>query len=59
MNLFVCFFSLSSEADQLFNTLLHEQGIIDFGIGTDAAAAAGIHFADYIFPAYDQVMKYV
>ncbi len=47
-------------ADRVFNTPLCEQGIIGFGIGVAVAgstAIAEIQFADYIFPAYDQVNK--
>lgn len=43
---------------RVFNTPLCEQGIVGFGIGianTGAAAIAEIQFADYIFPAFDQV----
>ena len=42
----------------MFNTPLCEQGIIGFGIGAAVAGTtsiAEIQFADYIFPAYDQV----
>lgn len=42
----------------MFNTPLAEQGIVAFGIGMAAAgstAIAEIQFADYIFPAFDQV----
>lgn len=42
----------------MFNTPLCEQGIVGFGIGiavTGATAIAEIQFADYIFPAFDQV----
>lgn len=42
----------------MFNTPLSEQGIVGFGIGMAAAGAtaiAEIQFADYIFPAFDQV----
>lgn len=42
----------------MFNTPLCEQGIAGFGIGvanTGATAIAEIQFADYIFPAFDQV----
>lgn len=45
-------------ADRVFNTPLCEQGIVGFGIGvanTGATAIAEIQFADYIFPAFDQV----
>jgi 2-oxoisovalerate dehydrogenase E1 component beta subunit len=47
-------------ADRVFNTPLCEQGIIGFGIGAAVAGAtsiAEIQFADYIFPAYDQVKR--
>jgi 2-oxoisovalerate dehydrogenase E1 component beta subunit len=46
--------------DRVFNTPLAEQGIVAFGIGLAAAGAtaiAEIQFADYIFPAFDQVIK--
>ena len=46
--------------DRVFNTPLCEQGIAGFGIGLAAAGAtaiAEIQFADYIFPAFDQVIK--
>jgi 2-oxoisovalerate dehydrogenase E1 component beta subunit len=49
-------------ADRVFNTPLCEQGIIGFGIGAAVAgttAIAEIQFADYIFPAYDQVRTIV
>ena len=45
-------------ADRVFNTPLCEQGILGFGIGlavSGATAVAEIQFADYIFPAFDQV----
>lgn len=45
-------------SDRVFNTPLCEQGIAGFGIGvavTGATAIAEIQFADYIFPAFDQV----
>lgn len=44
--------------ERVFNTPLSEQGIAGFGIGLAAAggtAIAEIQFADYIFPAFDQV----
>lgn len=50
-------FSLPGK-DRVFNTPLCEQGIVGFGIGvavTGATAIAEIQFADYIFPAFDQV----
>ncbi|XP_032224268.2 2-oxoisovalerate dehydrogenase subunit beta, mitochondrial-like [Nematostella vectensis] len=46
--------------DRVFNTPLSEQGIVGFGIGVAAAgstAIAEIQFADYIFPAFDQLVN--
>jgi len=46
--------------DRVFNTPLCEQGIIGFGIGVAAAggiAVAEIQFADYIHPAFDQIVN--
>ena len=57
---YFCFcFSLSGK-DRVFNTPLSEQGIVGFGIGVAAAGAtaiAEIQFADYIYPAFDQVFE--
>ena len=42
----------------MFNTPLTEQGIAGFGVGLALmghTAIAEIQFADYIFPAFDQV----
>lgn len=53
------FFSFLGK-DRVFNTPLCEQGIVGFGIGiavTGATAIAEIQFADYIFPAFDQVSR--
>lgn len=47
--------------DRVFNTPISEQGIAGFGIGLANAgisAIAEIQFADYIFPAFDQVPRY-
>jgi len=47
-------------SDRVFNTPLCEQGIIGFGIGVatmGATAIAEIQFADYIFPAFDQIVN--
>ncbi|KAG9294572.1 hypothetical protein G9A89_008051 [Geosiphon pyriformis] len=46
--------------DRVFNTPLTEQGIVGFGIGMAAmghTAIAEIQFADYIFPAFDQLVN--
>ncbi|XP_015786373.1 2-oxoisovalerate dehydrogenase subunit beta, mitochondrial [Tetranychus urticae] len=46
--------------ERVFNTPLCEQGIVGFGIGLAAAGAtaiAEIQFADYIFPAFDQILN--
>jgi 2-oxoisovalerate dehydrogenase E1 component beta subunit len=43
---------------RVFNTPLCEQGIVGFGIGLASMgnrAIAEIQFADYIYPAFDQV----
>lgn len=45
-------------SDRVFNTPLCEQGLVAFGIGFAAlgkTAIAEIQFADYIFPAIDQI----
>ena len=47
-------------ADRVFNTPLSEQGIAGFGIGMAASGfdvIAEIQFADYIFPAFDQIVN--
>ncbi|XP_009860514.2 2-oxoisovalerate dehydrogenase subunit beta, mitochondrial [Ciona intestinalis] len=46
--------------DRVFNTPLCEQGIVGFGIGAAVAgstAIAEIQFADYILPAFDQIVN--
>ncbi|KNC80648.1 2-oxoisovalerate dehydrogenase subunit beta, mitochondrial [Sphaeroforma arctica JP610] len=46
--------------DRVFNTPLCEQGIVGFGIGMATmghTAIAEIQFADYIFPAFDQIVN--
>ena len=48
--------------DRVFNTPLCEQGIAGFAIGAAVAGSnviAEMQFADYIFPAFDQVYKHV
>lgn len=46
--------------DRVFNTPLTEQGIVGFGIGMAAVGhtpIAEIQFADYVFPAFDQIVN--
>jgi len=46
--------------DRVFNTPLTEQGIVGFGIGLATighTAVAEIQFADYIYPAFDQIVN--
>ena len=46
--------------DRVFNTPLSEQGIAGFAIGTACAGSttiAEMQFADYIFPAFDQIVN--
>lgn len=46
--------------ERVFNTPLCEQGIVAFGIGlavSGAKAIAEIQFADYIYPAFDQIVN--
>ncbi len=46
--------------DRVFNTPLSEQGIAGFAIGlaqTGMTTIAEIQFADYIFPAFDQIVN--
>lgn len=47
-------------ADRVFNTPLCEQGILGFAIGLATAGhtpVPEIQFADYIFPAFDQIVN--
>ena len=46
--------------DRIFNTPLSEQGIAGFAIGaatSGSTAIAEMQFADYIFPAFDQIVN--
>ncbi|KAJ2315365.1 2-oxoisovalerate dehydrogenase subunit beta 2, mitochondrial, partial [Coemansia sp. Cherry 401B] len=57
---FRCSVGLADEfgGERVFNTPLTEQGIAGFGIGMAAmghTSIAEIQFADYIFPAFDQL----
>lgn len=59
---FRCTMDLQKKYGQsrVFNTPLCEQGIVGFGIGAanmGCTAIAEIQFADYIFPAFDQVHR--
>lgn len=59
---FRCSINLQSKygTDRVFNTPLCEQGIVGFGIGAacqGAKAICEIQFADYIFPAFDQIVN--
>ena len=59
---FRCCVGLQEEFGQsrVFNTPLCEQGIVGFGIGYASmgkTAIAEIQFADYIFPAFDQIVN--
>lgn len=47
-------------AERVFNTPLTEQGIVGFGIGLAAEGmrpVAEIQFADYVYPAFDQLVN--
>ncbi|KAH7312403.1 2-oxoisovalerate dehydrogenase beta subunit [Stachybotrys elegans] len=47
-------------SERVFNTPLTEQGIMGFGIGLAAEGmrpVAEIQFADYVFPAFDQLVN--
>jgi len=59
---FRCSMNLSTEfgEDRVFNTPLSEQGIVGFAIGAAAEGMrpiAEIQFADYVFPAFDQIVN--
>lgn len=59
---FRCTMGLAEEfgRQRVFNTPLTEQGIAGFGIGLASmgqTAIAEIQFADYIFPAFDQLVN--
>ena len=59
---FRCTMGMNEEfgTDRVFNTPLSEQGIAGFAIGaatSGATAIAEIQFADYIFPAFDQIVN--
>jgi len=59
---FRCTMGLAEEfgRERVFNTPVTEQGIVGFGIGLAAmgqTAIAEIQFADYIYPAFDQIVN--
>ncbi|KAJ6016094.1 2-oxoisovalerate dehydrogenase subunit beta [Penicillium herquei] len=59
---FRCSMDLQTEfgTDRVFNTPLTEQGIAGFAIGAAAEGmkpVAEIQFADYVFPAFDQIVN--
>lgn len=59
---FRCTVGLAEEfgRERIFNTPLTEQGIVGFGVGLASmghTAIAEIQFADYIFPAFDQLVN--
>lgn len=59
---FRCSMGLAEDygGERVFNTPLSEQGIIGFGIGAAAEglkAIAEIQFADYVYPAFDQLVN--
>lgn len=59
---FRCSMNLASEFgdDRVFNTPLSEQGIVGFAIGAAVEGMkpiAEVQFADYVFPAFDQIVN--
>ncbi|KAI9927031.1 hypothetical protein ASPWEDRAFT_46491 [Aspergillus wentii DTO 134E9] len=59
---FRCSMNLQTEfgSERVFNTPLTEQGIVGFAIGAAAEGmkpVAEIQFADYVFPAFDQIVN--
>lgn len=59
---FRCTMGLSTDfgSERVFNTPLTEQGIVGFAIGAAAQgmkAIAEIQFADYMYPAFDQLVN--
>lgn len=59
---FRCSMDLQTEfgSERVFNTPLTEQGIVGFAIGAAAEGMkpiAEIQFADYVFPAFDQIVN--
>lgn len=59
---FRCSMNLAAEfgSERVFNTPLSEQGIVGFAIGCAAQGMkpiAEIQFADYVYPAFDQLVN--
>ncbi|PNS16221.1 hypothetical protein CAC42_6328 [Sphaceloma murrayae] len=59
---FRCSMNLATEFgdERVFNTPLSEQGIVGFAIGAameGAKAVAEVQFADYVYPAFDQLVN--
>ncbi|KAF2205361.1 thiamine diphosphate-binding protein [Delitschia confertaspora ATCC 74209] len=59
---FRCTMNLATEfgTDRVFNTPLSEQGLVGFAIGAAAEGMrpiAEVQFADYVFPAFDQLVN--
>jgi len=59
---FRCTMGLNAEfgTDRVFNTPLSEQGLVGFAIGAAAEGmrpVAEVQFADYVFPAFDQIVN--
>lgn len=59
---FRCSMNLASEFgdERVFNTPLSEQGIVGFAVGAameGAKAVAEVQFADYVYPAFDQLVN--
>ncbi|KAK3699841.1 hypothetical protein LTR37_016256 [Vermiconidia calcicola] len=59
---FRCSMNLQSEfgEDRVFNTPLSEQGLVGFAVGAALEGLkpiAEIQFADYVFPAFDQIVN--
>jgi len=59
---FRCTMNLAADfgTERVFNTPLSEQGLLGFAIGAASEGmrpVAEIQFADYVFPAYDQIVN--
>ncbi|KAF2791445.1 thiamine diphosphate-binding protein [Melanomma pulvis-pyrius CBS 109.77] len=59
---FRCTMNLATDfgTDRVFNTPLSEQGLVGFAIGAASEGmrpVAEIQFADYVFPAFDQIVN--